>query len=94
MLYLQTSRQTGDGVASVRAGFSDYDTFRPGHKLGMTGGFLDAPDTAPSGGSTALPFAGTIAHNRMMANDRASHACSFGLCTCKGNGKSVHVRNV
>ncbi len=94
MIYLQSGRQTGDGVSSVRAGFGDYDTFGPGHKLGMTGGFLDAPERAPSGGSTALPAAGSIAYGRMRENEHATHACTFGMCTCKGNGRSVHVRNI
>lgn len=93
MNYTQTGPRTGSERSSVRYGFGDYDVFGPGNVVGMTGGFLDAPTETPSGGSTVLPGIGSIARASMMQDATSTHACTFKLCTCGGNGKTVHVRN-
>lgn len=94
MKYIHSHPITGHGYNFlVRIGFSDFDVWGSGLIAATYAGPLDAPEKPPSGGSTALSIAGSIAGQEQRKDFVTTHACRHRSCVCGGRGDTVHVRN-
>jgi len=94
MRYVHFHPITGHGYNFlVRNGFADFDVWGGGLIAATYAGPLDAPDIPPSGGSTALHIAGSIAGQEQRKDFVTTHACRQRFCVCGGRGDTVHVRN-
>jgi len=92
MQFLQQIKGTGTTRTIVRPGYRDADDYGFG-AMSLTAGPLDAPNSVPTGASTALGFPGTHRWCTSMRDLASPPACHFGLCFCGGRGDTVHIHD-